>query len=139
MTQAQVVRQMLDAYHWGGLEGARAFYDPEITWTSRFPRERVLRGPEEVAHGLDELQGAGRTVMAITRDVIDKGSCVVVPGEMQIRERGSVRQTQVWWVMRASAGKVLWGEDCLSRTQLDAAVARAEAESQDASGVSSSD
>lgn len=139
MSEAQVVREMIDAFYSDGLEGARAFYDPEITWTSRLPRERVLRGPEEVAHGLDELQGAGRTVLAIARGVIDQGPCVVVPGEMQIRERGSVRQTQVWWVMRMRAGKVLWGEDCLSRTQLDAAVARAEAEDQDASGVSSSD
>jgi ketosteroid isomerase-like protein len=139
MNQAEVVRQMLDAFYSSGLEGARAFYDPEIRWISRFPRERVLRGPEEVAHGLDELQASGRTIVPITRDVVDRGPCVVVPGEMQIRERGSVRQTQVWWVMRVRSGKVLWGEDCLSRTQLDAAVARAEAEGQDASGVSSSD
>ena len=139
MSQAQVVRQMLDAFYSGGLEGARAFYDPAISWTSRFPRERVLRGPEEVAHGLDELQAPGRTIVPITRDVIDERGCVVVPGEMQIRERGSVRQTQVWWVMRVRAGKVLWGEDCLSRRQLEAAVARAAAEDQDASGVSSSD
>ena len=139
MSEAQVVRQMLDAFYSSGLEAARAFYDPEITWTSRFPRERVLRGPEEVSRGLDALQAPGRTVVAITRDVIDQGPCVVVPGEMQIRERGSVRQTQVWWVMRVRAGKVLWGEDCLSRRQLETAVARAAAEDQDASGVSSSD
>ena len=139
MTKAQVVSQMLDAFYSSGVEGARAFYDPQITWTSRFPHERVLRGPEEVSHGLDELEASGRTIVPITREVIDRGGCVVVPGELQIRERGSVSQTQVWWVMRVRAGRVLWGEDCLSRTQLDAAVARADAEVQDASGVSSSD
>jgi ketosteroid isomerase-like protein len=124
MTPAQVIRQMLDAFYSSGVAGARAFYDPEITWISRFPRERLLRGPDEVSHGLDELEDAGKAVVPITREVVDRGPCVVVPGEMQIRERGSVRQTQVWWVIRVRNGKVLSGEDCLSRQQLEAAVAR---------------
>jgi ketosteroid isomerase-like protein len=70
------------------------------------------------------LEDAGKTVVPITREVVDRVPCVVVPGEMQIRERGSVRQTQVWWVIRVRNGKVLSGEDCLSREQLEAAVAR---------------
>jgi ketosteroid isomerase-like protein len=77
-----------------------------------------------VSHGLDELEDAGETVVPITREVVDRGPCVVVPGEMQIRRRGSVRQTQVWWVIRVRNGKVLSGEDCVSREQREAAVAR---------------
>jgi hypothetical protein len=46
------------------------------------------------------LEDAGRTVVPITLEVIDKGPCIVVRGEMQIRNAGSVRQTQVWWVIR---------------------------------------
>jgi hypothetical protein len=110
MTPAKVVRQMLDAFYSSGVAGARAFYDPEITWISRFPRDRVLRGPQ----GPERRSCPSR----------DRGPCVVVPGEMQIRERGSVRQTQVWWVIRVRDAKVLSGEDCLSREQLEAAVAR---------------
>jgi ketosteroid isomerase-like protein len=70
------------------------------------------------------LEDAGRTVVPITLEVIDKGPCIVVRGEMQIRNAGSVRQTQVWWVIRVRHGKVLSGEDCLLRDQLNAAVAR---------------
>lgn len=73
MTPAQVVRQMLDAFYSSGVAGARAFYDPEITWISRFPRERLLRGPDEVSHGLDELEDAGKAVVPITREVVDRG------------------------------------------------------------------
>ena len=124
MTPAEVVSQMLDAFYSNGVAGARAFYDPQITWISRFPRERVLRGPDEVSHGLDELEHAGKTVVPITREAVDRGPVRRRPRRGQIREAGSVRQTQVWWVISVRNDKVLSGEDCLSREQLEAAVAR---------------
>jgi len=114
-TPDELVKELWTAFSEEGVEGLIAKVDPGVEWVPHRAKGRVLRGPDELRAYFADLRRRGEVIEVAPYSFETRGEAVLVSGHVRMRGTDGITDSQVHWVYRFDAGRLVRAEAYAAR------------------------
>ena len=104
----ELVRRMWDAFHSEGILAVLAFAAPDARWEPYSAGGRVFETTAQYRAYIEEMVQREEVLEATLCTVKAAGDYVLVDGRIRLRDRGGLRDTNLYWLHRVRDGKIVF-------------------------------